>query len=282
MRIGYALLVLALVGCGGSEGAGSLATSDPWVEDVAGKADGHSHPLGTYYLRNGGEGLTRKMDYLTIFDDDTYVRFYYDDQEYEGGDVQGGTLKFLKNSSGRQIELYNDDGTELRDTLYYRLKGDVLSVAFDPDADRIDMVKAHNYEVVCQQAEDCARQGAIPDPACAGGSWQCEYVCVQLCQQGREEWIQAVKDKWLSGGDSFNEVSYSEMPKSAQAVYDGFNRVWGDSFPPSAYKFEVEGQSVFYVQESHDGGFFGAFFDADGFEFTGGSAGESSDWSWCY
>jgi hypothetical protein len=215
-----------------------------------------------------------------LLSDKTYMRFYYDEEAYENGDLQTGTYKFLRNSSGRQIEFYNDDGSELRDAAYYRFKNNTLSVAFDPDAEKVDMVKGQDYEAVCDKTADCGLQGSMPEPACAGGSWTCEYVCVQVCQQGREEWIKAVQDVFFDRGDNFDIVSPSALPDAARAVFEAYDRVWGDSFPPEAQKFEVDSQVVFLVLESHDGGFFGSFFDTDGYMITSGSAGESTDWQW--
>jgi len=102
-----------------------------------------------------------------------------------------------------------------------------------------------------------------------------------------QAWIKAVKKEYerltengLGGIAELPGAKMSELPDAAKKQLKQDNHNYGPDYPSSAYKMEVQGKTVFIIQNENDGGMFVNIFDENGKNIAGGSAGESTPFYW--
>jgi hypothetical protein len=80
--------------------------------------------------------------------------------------------------------------------------------------------------------------------------------------------------------DPFVEINEGDLPAGAKKDWNKYNKDWGGDYPPVAYSWQLEGKTLYVVEEDTDGGMFIDFFDSSGKQITGGSASESGPFIW--
>lgn len=101
-------------------------------------------------------------------------------------------------------------------------------------------------------------------------------------QDSGSAWLQDLKSAFEEGNanDEFIDISESKLPPAALKAWNKANKDWGPDYPPAACTWAFKGKKVYVVKEENDGGMFISFYDASGKRIAGGSAGESSEFTW--
>lgn len=80
--------------------------------------------------------------------------------------------------------------------------------------------------------------------------------------------------------DSFDQINEADLPAAALKDWKSLNKTWGPDYPPVAYTWTLEGKKLYVVENDNDGGMSISFYDSTGKWTAGGSAGESTDFTW--
>ena len=83
-----------------------------------------------------------------------------------------------------------------------------------------------------------------------------------------------------NSNDAFTEINEDDLPASAKKDWAKLNKEWGPDYPPLAYSWDLEGQTIYAVENDNDGGMSIDFYDSTGKWIAGGGAGESSEFTW--
>ncbi len=158
--MGVAMLAsVSVLACSSSDPA-EPETESAESDDLDGKADGVTKPVGTYEYNGGGAGLLR----IVLMTD----KSFHSETKKVHPISADGTYKFTKSSTKKFIRLTTAGGV----TRYeYKLttKG-ALELRADGTTEWRKMSKA--AEGWCKAANQCAVQG-LPTPKCPG-KWECD------------------------------------------------------------------------------------------------------------
>ncbi len=82
------------------------------------------------------------------------------------------------------------------------------------------------------------------------------------------------------GDQNLSEINIADIPgTTAKADFKQLTKDWAD-YPPAAYSWDLDGKTIYAIEESNDGGMSIDFYDDKGKPLVGGSASESGDFIW--
>ncbi|MBF0501578.1 MAG: hypothetical protein HQM09_15675 [Candidatus Riflebacteria bacterium] len=94
-------------------------------------------------------------------------------------------------------------------------------------------------------------------------------------------WLAKVKKYYEDNGEEgLISIKRAELPAKAQKAWDKYNKTWGPDYPPDPYKYTIDGQTAFFIQDNNDGGMFVDVVDDKGTVLCSGSCSESGEFSW--
>lgn len=186
IALGFAALVsLPFLGCSSADATDPSSTgSEADVEDLDGKADGVSKPIGTYELSKPSTMGSKDLTLLVLKTDKTFhaekqvvcVTYPCDPIGFDG------VYKLTKSTTSSKRYIRLDDGNGITRYEYKLTSGGKLSIRLDGTTPWAEML--HADEAWCSEPAECLIQN-IPQPKCPG-KWQCNDNTCSFSECGGE------------------------------------------------------------------------------------------------